>query len=92
MSETTFIGSACAWSQPYVFNRDDDGMASSVEEVQVSGRWGFDGVSNSNWCTLEKSKRRSKQSSSPRVLALDASTPKRITGHPATNNPSFGSN
>ncbi|MBN1240061.1 MAG: hypothetical protein JXB36_16275 [Gammaproteobacteria bacterium] len=43
-SETSFICSACTWSQPYVFNRDGDGMASSVEEVQVSGRWVFDRV------------------------------------------------
>jgi hypothetical protein len=40
-SETTFICATCTWSQPYVFNRDGDGMASSVEEVQVSGRWVF---------------------------------------------------
>lgn len=44
-SETTFICATCTWSQPYVFNNSDgEGMASSVEEVQVSGRWVFDRV------------------------------------------------
>jgi hypothetical protein len=43
-SETSFICSTCTWSQPYVFSRDADGVATSVEEVQVSGRWVFDRV------------------------------------------------
>lgn len=43
-SETSFICAACTWSQPYVFNSDGDGMATSVEEVQVSGRWVFERV------------------------------------------------
>lgn len=41
-SESTFICAACTWSQPYVFNSDGNGMATSVEEVQVSGRWVFE--------------------------------------------------
>jgi hypothetical protein len=43
-SGTTFICAACTWSQPYVFNSDGAGMAISVEEVQVSGRWVFERV------------------------------------------------
>lgn len=43
-SETTFICATCTWSQPYVFNSDGQGMATSVEEVQVSGSWVFDRV------------------------------------------------
>jgi len=43
-SETTFICATCTWSQPYEFQRNDNGMASSVTEVQVSGRWVFDRV------------------------------------------------
>jgi hypothetical protein len=43
-SENSFICAACTWSQPYVFSRDGDGMAASVEEVQVSGRWRFERI------------------------------------------------
>ncbi len=43
-SETTFICATCTWSQPYEFRRDGNGMANSVVEVQVSGRWVFERV------------------------------------------------
>jgi len=43
-SETTFICAACTWSQPYVFNSNSDGLATYVEEVQVSGRWTFERI------------------------------------------------
>lgn len=40
-SETTFVCGSCRWGQPYVFSREDDGMATQVAEVQVSGAWIF---------------------------------------------------
>jgi len=40
-SETTFVCPTCQWGQPYVFTREDDGMATEVREVQVSGAWIF---------------------------------------------------
>ena len=40
-SETTFVCGSCRWGQPYVFTREGDGMATEVEEVQVSGAWTF---------------------------------------------------
>ena len=40
-SETTFVCGSCRWGQPYIFTRDDDGMATEVEEIQVSGSWTF---------------------------------------------------
>ncbi len=43
-SENAFICASCTWSQPYVFNNEGGGLASSVQEVQVSGRWVFDRV------------------------------------------------
>lgn len=43
-SDNSFICATCTWSQPYIFNNDGDGMALSVQEVQVSGRWIFDRV------------------------------------------------
>ena len=43
-SDNSFICATCTWSQPYIFNNDGDGMAMSVQEVQVSGRWIFDRV------------------------------------------------
>ncbi len=43
-SENSFICASCTWSQPYVFNTEDGGMASSVQEVQVSGRWVFNRI------------------------------------------------
>jgi hypothetical protein len=43
-SENSFICASCTWSQPYVFNNEGDGLAASVQEVQVSGRWVFDRV------------------------------------------------
>lgn len=42
-SDTSFICATCTWSQPYVF-ASDGGRATSVTEVQVSGRWVFDRV------------------------------------------------
>ena len=41
-SDTTFICATCTWSQPYVFNGNGQVKATSVEEVQVSGRWVFE--------------------------------------------------
>jgi hypothetical protein len=43
-SENSFICASCTWSQPYVFNYEQGGKASFVQEVQVSGRWVFDRV------------------------------------------------
>jgi len=43
-SENSFICAACTWSQPYVFSQEGGGMAPSVQEVQVSGRWVFERV------------------------------------------------
>lgn len=43
-SESSFICAACTWSQPYIFNRDGSGKATSIVEVQVSGRWVFDRI------------------------------------------------
>ncbi len=43
-SENSFICASCTWSQPYVFNNEQGGKASFVQEVQVSGRWVFDRV------------------------------------------------
>ncbi len=43
-SENSFICATCTWSQPYIFNNVDTGMAPSVQEVQVSGRWVFERV------------------------------------------------
>lgn len=43
-SDTTFICAACTWSQPYEFISAGNGMAASIVEVQVSGRWVFDRV------------------------------------------------
>jgi hypothetical protein len=40
-SETSFVCPTCQWGQPYVFTRGDDGMATEVREVQVSGAWIF---------------------------------------------------
>jgi hypothetical protein len=40
-SETSFVCSDCQWGQPYIFTRDDDGVATEVREVQVSGAWIF---------------------------------------------------
>jgi hypothetical protein len=40
-SETAFVCPTCQWGQPYVFNREGDGMATEVKEVQVSGEWIF---------------------------------------------------
>jgi hypothetical protein len=40
-SETTFVCTACTWGQPYVFTREDDGMANEVTEIMVSGAWVF---------------------------------------------------
>ncbi len=40
-SETTFVCGTCRWGQPYVFTSEDDGMATEVAEVQVSGAWIF---------------------------------------------------
>jgi hypothetical protein len=41
-SDNSFICATCTWSQPYIFNSDGAGKATSVQEVQVSGRWVFD--------------------------------------------------
>ena len=43
-SESSFICASCTWSQPYIFNNDNPGMAPSVQEVQVSGRWVFERI------------------------------------------------
>lgn len=43
-SENTFICATCTWSQPYVFNNENNSRAPFVEEVQVSGRWVFERV------------------------------------------------
>jgi hypothetical protein len=43
-SENSFICATCTWSQPYIFNNDGGGIAPSVQEVQVSGRWVFERV------------------------------------------------
>lgn len=43
-SENSFICATCTWSQPYIFNNDGGGLAPSVQEVQVSGRWVFERV------------------------------------------------
>jgi len=43
-SENSFICASCTWSQPYIFNNDNPGMAPSVQEVQVSGRWVFERI------------------------------------------------
>jgi hypothetical protein len=40
-SDTSFICAACTWSQPYIFTRDGSGKATTITEVQVSGRWVF---------------------------------------------------
>jgi len=43
-SESTFICATCTWSQPYEFRSSGNNAATSVVEVQVSGRWVFDRV------------------------------------------------
>jgi len=43
-SESTFICATCTWSQPYEFRSIGNNAATSVVEVQVSGRWVFDRV------------------------------------------------
>lgn len=43
-SDKSFICATCTWSQPYIFNSDGSSKATSVQEVQVSGRWVFDRV------------------------------------------------
>lgn len=38
-SETAFVCGTCRWGQPYIFTRDENGVATAVDEIQVSGAW-----------------------------------------------------